>query len=80
MQRLKEITQRKYFNQRILSVDGRFARDVEYLFAAQYAVEAKQIMDDANNIFRQHPGRQNSGQAINSLGSRTIVVNCIINT
>ena len=67
MQRLKEITPRKYFNQRILDVDGRFARDVEYLFAAQYAVEAKQIMDDANNfIFRQHPGRQNSGQPINA--------------
>ena len=65
--RLKGITPRKYFNQRILDVDGRFARDVEYLFAAQYAVKAKQIMDDANNfIFWQHPGRQNSGQPINA--------------
>lgn len=36
--RPKNITLRKYFNQRILDVDGRFARDVEYLFVAQYSV------------------------------------------
>ena len=32
------ITPCKYFNQRI--VDGRFAKDIEYLFVAQYTVEA----------------------------------------
>ena len=32
---------------------------MDYLFVAQYIVEAKQIMDDANNyIWRQKPGRQ----------------------
>lgn len=31
----------KYFNQRLLNVDGRFAKDIDYLFVAQYIVEAK---------------------------------------
>ena len=61
----KSITLRKYFNQRILDVDGRFARDVEYLFVAQYSVEAKQILDDANcYIWRQKPGRSLRNQAV----------------
>ena len=37
-----------------------FAKDMDYLFAAQYIVEAKQILDDANNyVWRQKPGRHN---------------------
>ena len=28
-----------YINQRLLDVDGRFARDLDYLFVAQYIVE-----------------------------------------
>ena len=54
----RSITLRKYFNQRLLNVDSRFARDVEYLFTAQYMVETKQINDEANNyIFRQKCSR-----------------------
>ena len=37
-QRQTPLTIRRYFNQRLLHADGRFARDVEYLLAAQYAV------------------------------------------
>ena len=50
-QRPRQITPRKYFNQRILDVDGRFAKDIEYLFVAQYTVEAKQVMDDTTTSF-----------------------------
>ena len=54
--RPKKLTYRKYFNQRLLDVDGRFARDLDYLFVAQYIVEAKQVLDDGNNyIWRQKP-------------------------
>ncbi len=61
----RKIIYRKYFNQRLLDVDGRFARDLDYLFVAQYIVEAKQILDDANNfIWRQKPGRQIGGDRI----------------
>ena len=57
--RPRKLTYRKYFNQRLLDVDGRFARDFDYLFVAQYVVEAKQVLDDGN-IFamRQKPCRQ----------------------
>ena len=48
--RAHHITTCKYFNQRILDVDGRFVKDIEYLFVAQYTVEAKQIKDDASNF------------------------------
>ena len=51
-----KLTVRKYFNQRLLDVDGRFAKDIEYLLTAQYAVESKQVFDDANIVFRQTQG------------------------
>lgn len=54
-----KLTYRKYFNQRLLDVDGRFARDLDYLFVGQYIVESKQVFDDANNfMLRQKPSRQ----------------------
>ena len=34
--REKKLTVRKYFNQRLLDADGRFAKDVEYLLTAQH--------------------------------------------
>ena len=46
----RKLTYRKYFNQRLLDVDGRFAKVLDYLFVAQYIVEAKQVFDDANNF------------------------------
>ena len=54
--RPRKLTYRKYFNQRLMDVDGRFARDLDYLFAAQYIVECKQVRDDGNNFaMRQKP-------------------------
>ena len=47
--RPRKLTYRKYFNQRLL---GRFARDLDYLFVAQYMLK----IDDGNNyICRQKP-------------------------
>ena len=37
-------------DQHILHVDSRFPKDVDYLFVAQYIVQARQILDDANNF------------------------------
>ena len=57
--RERKITYRKYFNQRLLDIDGRFAKDFNYLFLAQFIVESKQVFDEANNfIWRQKPSRQ----------------------
>ena len=42
-----------------MDVDGRFARDLDYLFVAQYIVEAKQVLDDGNNFaWTQKPSGQ----------------------
>ena len=62
--REKRLTVRKFFNQRLLDADGRFARDVEYLLTAQYAVESKQVHDDANIVLRQSQGRLYRGQTL----------------
>ena len=37
---------RKYFQQHLLNVDGRFAQNIEYLFCAQYIADIKQIESD----------------------------------
>ena len=38
---------RKYFQQHLLNVDGRFAQNIEYLFCAQYIADIRQIESDA---------------------------------
>ena len=38
---------RKYFQQHLLNVDGRFAQNIEYLFCAQYIADIKQIESEA---------------------------------
>ena len=49
----------------MLDQDGRFARDLDYLFVAQYIVEAKQIIDDRNNfIWHQKPGKGSGSRRI----------------
>ena len=62
--REKKLTVRKYFNQRLLDADSRFCEDVEYLLTAQYAVESKQVADDASIMLRQSKGRLYRGQVL----------------
>ena len=59
----EKLTIRKYFNQRLLDADGRFAKDIEYLLTAQYAVESKQV-NEANIALRQTQGRLYRGQSL----------------
>ncbi len=74
-ERPNKITYRKYFNQRLLNVDGRFAKDTDYLFVAQCIVEAKPILDDAHNfIWRQKPGRNLTAQQARD---KNIVSQCV---
>ena len=63
-ERKTKLTVRKYFNQRLLDADGSFARDTEYLLTAQYAVESKQVADDASIAIRQTQGRLHRGQVL----------------
>ena len=51
-----KLTLRKYVNARLLDQDGHFARDIEYIFAMQYAVEHKQVRDSISIALRQTRG------------------------
>ena len=53
-----KLTLRKYVNARLLDQDGHFAKDIEYIFAMQYAVEHKQVRDCISVALRQTRGRQ----------------------
>ncbi|XP_078578075.1 uncharacterized protein LOC144862999 isoform X1 [Branchiostoma floridae x Branchiostoma japonicum] len=65
-ERSTNITPRKYFNQRLLHQDGRFARDIEYLLTAQYTVEAKQVRDSIQISMRQTRGHTFRNKTINA--------------
>ena len=41
--RITRLTLRKYINAQLLDHDGRFAKDIQYIFGMQYAVEHKQV-------------------------------------
>ena len=58
------LTPRQYFNQRILDCDGRFGKDTDYVFAAQYAIENKQVRDNVNVMLRQTRGGSVDGKKI----------------
>ena len=64
--RENNLTTRRYFNQRLLHIDGRFAKDIDYLLAAQYAVEAKQVNDGINIALRQTRGRVSNHRHLNA--------------
>ena len=55
-ERPRKLTYKKYFNSRLLGIDGRFARELYYLIVARYIVELNQVLDDDNNFaWRQKP-------------------------
>ena len=64
--RSRKLTLRRYYQQRILGHDSRFAGDVEYLLSAQYIVESKQVRDDAQIAVRQTRGQTLRGQTVNA--------------
>ena len=55
---------RKYFQQCLLNVDGRFAQNIEYLFCAQYVTDIKQIESDATLAIVLSWGRTLGGHKI----------------
>ena len=63
--RPRPITPRKYFNQRLLHKDGRFSLDIDYLLAAQYAIEAKQARNSLQISLRQTRGQTFQNRKIN---------------
>lgn len=64
VQRIRKLDMRRYFNQRLLNVDGRFGKSIEYVLAAQYATELHQVQ---GNIYHALKLRQGiAGQKINA--------------
>ena len=55
---------RKYFQQCLLNVEGRFAQNIEYLFCAQYIADIKQIESDATLAIMLSQGRTLGGHRI----------------
>ena len=63
--REKPIFTRRYFNQRLLDVDGRFAKSTDYLLSAQYATESQQIHGNINHyVLRRAKARSAEGKKI----------------
>ena len=64
-EREKSIQTRRYFNQRLLDVDGRFAKSIDYLLSAQYATESQQIHGNINHyVLRRGKSRKPDGKKI----------------
>ena len=61
-----KLTLRKYVNAHLLDEDGHFAKDIEYIFAMQYAVEHKQVRDSISVALRQTRGRQQLGSNLHA--------------
>ena len=55
---------RKYFQQLLLYVDGRFAQNIEYLFCAKYIADIKQTESDATLAIMLSQGRTLQGHKI----------------
>ena len=55
---------RKYFQQHLLNVDGRFTQNIEYLFCVQYIADIKQIKSDATLAIMLSRGRTLQGHKI----------------
>ena len=53
MPRSQKVSMKKYFQTRILNNDTRFARNIEYIFYAQYRCEAKEIQDSLSISLRK---------------------------
>ncbi|TKS65838.1 ATP-dependent DNA helicase PIF7 [Collichthys lucidus] len=54
--RQHRLTLSRYFNNRILHADGRFAHNVEYIFFAQYMSELEQVVSNVSIALRKGQG------------------------
>lgn len=62
--RTSKLSMRKYFQQRLMNCDGRFAKNIEYLFCAQYATDIKHLQDESNIAIRLKKGKTLDGERI----------------
>ena len=67
------VTPSKYFVQRILNCDKRFASDANYLFFAQYVTEMKHIRDSITIALRKSSGRITANDVTNAAQIRQLI-------
>ena len=53
----QKLSLKKYFNSRLLNVDGRFSQSTEYLFYAQYRCEAEDVGNSLSIALRKCKGK-----------------------
>ena len=59
-----KLSRSKYFNARLLSADGRFAKDAQYIFFAQYTTELEQMTSSMAITMRQGSAKTQDGRKI----------------
>ena len=62
----------KYFNARLLNYTGRFARNLEYLFFAQYVTEQKKVQDSINISLKKVQGRTFTAHEVRNMNQQTL--------
>ena len=59
-----KLDRRRYVNQRLLNIDGRFAKNIEYIFAMQYATTLEHINSNVSLALRLKKGKMFRGKKV----------------
>ncbi|XP_052700234.1 uncharacterized protein LOC128177537 [Crassostrea angulata] len=62
----ERITLSRYFNNRLMNTDNRFAKDTNYIFFAQFMSELKQVIEKTQISVRKSLTKSNDGKLVTS--------------
>ncbi|XP_065942067.1 uncharacterized protein [Magallana gigas] len=62
----ERITLSRYFNNRLMNTDNRFAKDTNYIFFAQFMSELKQVIEKTQISIRKSLSKSNDGKLVTS--------------
>ncbi|XP_065926121.1 uncharacterized protein [Magallana gigas] len=65
-ERDERITLSRYFNNRLMNTDNRFAKDSNYIFFAQFMSELKQVIEKTQISIRKSLSKTNDGKLVTS--------------
>ncbi|XP_052690977.1 uncharacterized protein LOC128168860 [Crassostrea angulata] len=65
-ERDERITLSRYFNNRLMNTDNRFAKDTNYIFFAQFMSELKQVIEKTQISIRKSLSKTNDGKMVTS--------------
>ncbi|XP_062622277.1 uncharacterized protein LOC134283815, partial [Saccostrea cucullata] len=64
--REEKITLARYFNNRLMNTDNRFAKDTNYIFFSQYMSELNQVIEKTQISVRKSVSQLNGGKSVTS--------------